>query len=240
MQTVPKIIHQIWGGGDEQLPNHLRVLSHTWKERHPAWKYMLWDDHKINIFVRENYPLYWDMFKKFTYPVQRWDTARCLILEKFGGVYLDFDTECLQPIDELLEGKPCWFSLEPVEHATVFKKNLLISTSLMGSVSGHHFIKKIVSNIFSYFQVMVFSTIHQKVFDVLKTTGPMMVTELYESLPLERKDDIALIPAEYLSPFTSNDTKLFLNNLDVEFLEKKLEKAYAIHYFLNDWVTDKK
>jgi hypothetical protein len=44
----------------------------------------------------------------------RWraDIARLEILYRFGGVYVDTDTECLRPLDPLL-GRPCWFAESP-------------------------------------------------------------------------------------------------------------------------------
>jgi mannosyltransferase OCH1-like enzyme len=99
---IPKIIHQIWSGIDESLPEHFKILGETWKEHHPAWKYEFWDNDRMNIFVRENYPNYWDAYNRFLYNVQRWDAIRYLILDRIGGMYVDFDYESLEPLDMLL------------------------------------------------------------------------------------------------------------------------------------------
>ena len=34
---IPKIIHQIWSGVDEPLPEYFSVLGETWKKYHPDW-----------------------------------------------------------------------------------------------------------------------------------------------------------------------------------------------------------
>lgn len=37
--VIPKIIHQIWSGLDECLPNYFETLGKTWKYDYPDWKY---------------------------------------------------------------------------------------------------------------------------------------------------------------------------------------------------------
>jgi mannosyltransferase OCH1-like enzyme len=119
MKEIPKIIHQIWSGIEEPLPEYFRILGETWKEHHPTWKYELWDNERMTGFIRTYYPQHWEIYQKYPYNVQRWDAIRYLILYKIGGMYVDFDSECLKPHDELFTGKTCCFSMEPEEHGKV-------------------------------------------------------------------------------------------------------------------------
>jgi hypothetical protein len=73
--------------------------------------------------------------------------------------------------------------------------------------------------------------------EVLETTGPFLLTSLYESY--NKKEDIYIIPAELVSPLSKMDVSLFLQPRDAsmdEYLEKKLEKAVAVHYFTGGWL----
>lgn len=232
---MPKIIHQIWGGA-ELLPVNLAELGETWKEYHPDWKYEFWDDARSLDFIQEHYPQYIKKFKDFTFNVQRWDAIRFLILYKMGGMYMDFDTQCLASLDELIADKICWFSLEPLVHAQVFDREIFLSTALMGCVPEHPFMGKVIDKVFGDFQKLKFTTLDNKGKECLKTTGPLMVTELYEQLSEGEKKNVSPIPAEYLSPFDKDDLLKYEKGEDMDILEQKIEKAYAVHYFFNSWL----
>lgn len=61
MITIPKIIHQIWSDKYKPLPEHLRIMGESWKEHHPDWEYILWDEKGMNDFIQLHYPQYIDM-----------------------------------------------------------------------------------------------------------------------------------------------------------------------------------
>ena len=90
---IPQIIHQIWSGIDEPLPETAQILGDTWKQDYPDWEYKVWNNQMMNDFVQQYYPQYWEIYQKFPYNIQRWDTIRYLILDKIGGMYVDFDYE---------------------------------------------------------------------------------------------------------------------------------------------------
>ncbi len=93
---IPKIIHQIWLG-DKIKPD---FCLNSWKEKHPDYEYILWTEDEIKkrnmVFecdtqIRQN--------KEFC---GKADIMRYEILYKYGGVYIDADTYCIENIDELL------------------------------------------------------------------------------------------------------------------------------------------
>lgn len=234
MNEVPKIIHQIWSGISEPLPERFRILGETWKRDYPDWKYEFWDNQRINEFIKEYYPQYWYVYCKFPYNVQRWDAIRYLILEKIGGMYVDFDYESIMPMDDLLKGKTCCFSLEKdfiTNHFRVFNNALMLSTA------GHPFMQRIVKYVFSK---TVFSFEHvAKNMAVFNTTGPYALIRLYDSLTDEEKKDIYLIPSEYVSPFTGNEAEEVRLGVKEQRLEDCLENAYAVHYYFSEWAKNK-
>ena len=75
----------------------------------------------------------------------------------------------------------------------------------------------------------------QKGYEVLNTTGPIMLTRLYNEY--DKKDDVYIIPKEIASPFSKTDIEMYLKGGEgvVDYLEKKLEKAIAVHYFVGAW-----
>ncbi|WP_165042818.1 glycosyltransferase family 32 protein [Dysgonomonas sp. ZJ709] len=229
-QSIPKIIHQIWSGVEEPLPEHFRMLGETWKANHPTWEYVLWDNNKMNDFIQKIYPQYWNTYNSFKYNIQRWDSIRYLILNEIGGIYADFDTECLKPMNNLLKDKTCCFSLEPKEHAIALGVSTLINNAIMMSEANHSFMKKVVIKVFQEKNTMPYT--HRNL-EILDTTGPLMLTKLYETFGKEH--NVHAIPAEYISPFTRQDTIDLFNNINITNLEGKLKKAFAVHYFFNTW-----
>jgi mannosyltransferase OCH1-like enzyme len=232
MQTIPKIIHQIWAGG-ESLPNILKELGETWKERHPQWEYILWSESNILSFIIKYFPGYLDLYHSFYYDIQRWDAIRYLIMYKIGGMYVDFDYECLENVAPLLAGKTCAFAMEPDIHAKLFNKATVFNNALMASVPAHVFMKKAIERVFSE-KILQYDNTFDKREYVLNTTGPWMLGELYNEF--EDKNSIYLIPAKFVSPFTKMEAEAVINGDKSEHLEEKLQEAYAIHYFLGTWL----
>jgi hypothetical protein len=66
----------------------------------------------------------------------RGDLLRYEILERFGGVYVDADFECLRPIDGLLKGIDCFCAWEIQDR--------WINNAIIGSVPAHPFIERLI------------------------------------------------------------------------------------------------
>ena len=237
MNDIPKIIHQIWSDLDRPLPEKFKLLGETWKENHPDWEYIFWDESRMNGFVEEYYPQYLTAYKSLKYNIQRWDAIRYLIIEKMGGMYVDFDYQCFSPLDDLLKDKSCCFPSEPDEHMIFYSKDIYINNGLIASVPNHPFLRILINSVFS--GIKNEKKYPDKQTEVLETTGPLLLTSLYEQY--DSKESIYIIPSELVSPLSARDVQvyLFANNIGKEiedYLDKKLEKAIAIHYFLGLWL----
>ena len=144
---IPKVIHQIWSDIDRPLPEHFKTLGETWRKSYPDWEYIQWDNEMMINFIKKNYPQYWDTYRRFHYNIQRWDSIRYLILDKLGGMYVDFDYESIEPMTELIKDKECCFSLEPEIHSPR-RGELFFNNAMILSVPEHFFMKKIISSVF--------------------------------------------------------------------------------------------
>lgn len=234
---IPKTIHQIWSGLTEPLPKYFELLAETWKDNHLEWEYILWDHRMMNDFVAENYPELQSKYLGLNHNIQRWDAIRYLILYKSGGMYVDFDYESIEPLDDILKGHSCCFSSEPEEHAQfVNEKRIYFNNALMASVPGHPFMKQVIDAVFD--ESNNGEQFPNKMFEVLKTTGPLMLCDVYEKYG--NKEDVYIIPEELVSPLSKPEIERFLktggDDSFNEHLEKKLEKAVAAHYFLGGWL----
>lgn len=227
---IPKIIHQVWEGNTIPLPDFLYELGKSWRNKHPDWEYIYWDKARMDSFVHDYYPFYMDIYNKFPYDVMRWDVIRYMILYKIGGLYVDFDYECLESIEPILGEWNCCLGLEPQQHGDLFNRKQVLGNALMASVAKNSFLKNVLEHVFSQRT----NDVSNRFFYVLNATGPFMLTDVYDVY--DDKENIYLIPEEYVSPFTKNDVVLYMNDLvDEDVLEKKLDKAVAVHYFFGTW-----
>lgn len=233
MQKIPKIIHQVWGGGT--LPDYFKQLSATWKRDYPDWQYVLWDDERIDGFIREFYPQYRDIYSRFPYHVQRWDAIRYLFLQKMGGMYVDVDYESIEPMDNLIDGKTCCFAQEPLSERDILnykKVDRMFNNAMMLSVPQHPFMDKVIEAVFREDNL---SRRDSKAVCVLETTGPRMLVDTYNRLIEAEKSDIYLLPTKYVTPFNIDQARRFLKGERSEELHDCMGEAYAVHYFIGSW-----
>ena len=200
---IPKIIHQVWEGKDGPPPNFLLDVSQTWKEQHPDWMYIFWDGEKINSFMSAH-PEYMKVYEAYRYAVQRWDMIRYLILYEYGGVYADLDYECIEPLDGLLENESCCLASDPEEHARIFNKSHIVTNAFMAVEAKHPLFKVILEHLLSDDPAQY--DMNDKFNYVLETTGPYMLTRVYDNYDFKEK--VRLLPASVISPLTKNEVAL--------------------------------
>jgi len=103
---IPKIIHNIWIQGYENLPNENKVSYASIKKLNPEWEFMIWDDDMIKKLLKK-YPFLYNMYiKTNNYTVIdnntiKSDIARYIIMKEYGGLYFDMDFNCTSSFDEL-------------------------------------------------------------------------------------------------------------------------------------------
>jgi len=213
---IPKVIHQTWKTND--VPEKFQKWSLTWKTKHPEWIYMFWTDQDIDDFVKQYYPQRYEMFQKWTYQIQRVDLFRCMILHHFGGVYVDLDFECIQPLDSLLN---CEILLgqEPTIHAQkVYQRPYIISNAIMGSIPNHPF------------WMYVLDCAEQKFYSkyrkqILWSTGPGLLTECYD----RTKNQYS---------FSVHSPDRFFSKVSQGFFQHQvnLHEIFGVHQWANSWL----
>ncbi|KAI7838788.1 hypothetical protein COHA_007403 [Chlorella ohadii] len=107
---LPRILHHVYfpnisafmsaaanpaSSDREELPQSCRAL-------HPGWQYIFWDWEAATKLVGTYYPEYFEMFQQLDSIIKRADAIRYFIMHAIGGLYLDLDIECFQPVDRWL------------------------------------------------------------------------------------------------------------------------------------------
>lgn len=129
-KTIPKIIHQIWIGDRTLQPNK---LMDTWKMA--GWEYKLWTEAEIDALELQNRSLYDFYYNKGCYYGAS-DVVRIEALQRFGGIYIDADTERLADIDDLLDCD--FFAVTEDDYSD------RIANGVIGSVPQHEILNKYI------------------------------------------------------------------------------------------------
>ena len=176
---IPKIIHQIWIG---PAPKPMKLLN-SWKESHPDFEYILWDENEI---LKRNMNFKCQKQIDSIKGPQEWagkaDIMRYEILEKYGGFYLDSDSICLNSIHSLCSNTAfaCYENEEKRKH--------LVANGNIGTQAHNVLFKMIIDHIskqnynFSEGGVELNS---KKI--VWKLTGPLLFTEFCLKYPTSIK-----------------------------------------------------
>ena len=134
--SIPKVIHQIWLGS--AVPRKLKRYSESWRRHHPDWEFRIWTDREVADFDFATRPL----FDEAECWGQKSDLLRVEILNRVGGVYVDFDYLSYKPIDLLVERYDFFTTLKYIFTAhlgwpAVWPDPIVACNSLMGTRPGH-------------------------------------------------------------------------------------------------------
>lgn len=232
MIRIPKIIHQTWK--DEKLPNAFQLLSETWREMLPDWEYRLWTDEMNREFVRTYYPDFLEKYDAYPKNIQRADAIRYLLLQTYGGLYVDLDFECLEPeFITLLEDADFVAGKEPYAHSSRYGMDYIICNALMASVPNHPFLKDICDIMMNHPHGW---DVRNKI-DVLDSTGPFLVTNVYNNY--SQKENVKLVEPEYLYPIQLGEARLIFEDRIPKEMVHRINVAYALHYFWGTWWNTK-
>ena len=244
-KPIPKILHQIWWQGLDDLIAKSKIVygsdmynepdwrrtnflkwSKTWKHHHPSWHYRLWDEAKIVQMIKKHFPDFLETFTSLDAVIKKIDFSRYLIMFLYGGVYVDMDFEAFRPIDPLI------FSTQGLDIEEGFINDYegpsvllseegavkTINCAVLASTPRHPF-----------FWLTIHEVIRREdeykdkplMLDVLHSTGPVMLTNvasLYESL--YPRSNVRVLR------YDSNEVKL-LHPLTADDLEVDTREEYS-------------
>jgi hypothetical protein len=163
--NIPKIIHQIWIGPKPMPFLHMN----GWQQMHPDFEYIRWTEAEFqerNIRFECQHRI--DEMEEWAgkADIMRWE-----LLYRYGGVFLDADSICVSPIDDVLMKCESFAGWEQEQC-----RKGLIATGTMGFPPRHPLVKAAVD------------WIKNNCVDVRQTknrawqsVGPMLLTRLYHT-----------------------------------------------------------
>jgi GT2 family glycosyltransferase len=163
---IPKIIHQLWIGNKAPPPKN---LMDTWRDKNPDFTYIYWNEEE---FAK----------RKIVFKCQKRideieeingkaDIIRWELLYHYGGVFLDADSICIEPIDDELMNKK---SFAGWENETA--RPGLIATGTMGFPPKHPLPAAAV-------ELIIKNPVSQKKTNRMawQNVGPGLLTALYNT-----------------------------------------------------------
>lgn len=206
-------IMQTWKSADLKssgAPPIYRIAMDSWKHHNRDWRYVFIDDNRLESYMKCNhgwFTPYWDRYDKM---INKVDAFRYFYLYDNGGLYVDMDFECLQPLDRLID-----------EHC---HSNEIVLGKLRNQDGSPH----AIPNAFMYaaspqhlFWVYVINQLIVNIdrSTVERRTGPALLKDAYENY----KARLTPIRSEIMSGLNLNqDTDKHMNGNEIALLDSKL------------------
>jgi mannosyltransferase OCH1-like enzyme len=202
---IPKILHQIWFGGP--IPEKYKKWQATWISAHPDWTYIVWNDETIKDFPMKNKY----KFEQAKNLGLKSDIARYEILYQLGGVYVDFDMECLKSIDAFTHCCDFFACLEDNSER--------IGNAIIGSKAGNLILEQCLDII------SISNTQVTGLWDVVNTTGPGLLTTCFIEIMQHYDQRCVTFPHNFFYP-----------NIRINGTNLTKPETYAVHYWHGAWV----
>lgn len=178
---IPKIIHQIWVGTH---PAPTKFMD-TWRDKHPDFEYIRWSEAEIN---KRGLPLScMNRVNEMEEMAGKADIIRWEILYHYGGVFLDADSICIEPIDDLMKNVNAFVGWENEQCRAG-----LAAVGTMAFPPKHPLVRECIE------------WIHQNDCSVVRTgkrawmlTGPVLLSNLINT---KKYPDIVIYPSYYFLP----------------------------------------
>ena len=222
---IPYVFHQTWK--TRRIPAALTKFRTTWHHHHPQAEHRLWTDRDNLAFLEKHYAWFVPAYKRYPENIMRVDAVRYFIIYHYGGIYVDLDFECLRCIDPLLEEKHCVLACEPAAHLNTFdgsnESKHIVCNAFIAAAPKHPFMEHLIKMLSKQANRQ---TIAQDPNAVLDLTGPLLVTQAYESYP--HKEHVNVEASQLLYPITKEQATQARTTW-------QLNDAYAIHHWRGTW-----
>lgn len=177
MEQIPPKLHLILK--DKLAVQHrYAALYRQLQQLHPGWEVLLYDDADALRMVQLYYPQWEAAYNSYPRMIQRTDVSRLLLLYHYGGFYLDTDMHLFRSLHDLQEHKLVLAEEKTLDEASCrqlgHRNALRIANYMLGAAPGQPFIYEAISRAITNSNHSIDSE-----HDVLESTGPGMLTDLY-------------------------------------------------------------
>ena len=95
---IPKIIHSISPRDKNKWHPIWENCLKSWYRHYPQedYEHIMWDDEKIDYFVKEKFEKYYSVYSDFPFHIMKIDMFRLCLMYEYGGLYKDMDCYCYE------------------------------------------------------------------------------------------------------------------------------------------------
>jgi len=234
---IPKIIHQIWFQGVDNIPSDLLEYHYSWINTHPEYTFIVWDQHMIEKLINTSETWIKELYYSYNKMIQKIDFAKYVILYVYGGIYIDMDIKCLKNLNILLENNTysAIFSVMPtaffqqlillfIGHSL---NNLIINNGIIFIEKNHPIMLETIKAAYNQ-RDTIYKHINNFLY-IFYTTGPICLTNGVNNYTKTNpsSDNILLLDSSYFENCLSI-------NLDTCVPP---EHAIGIHLYKGSWVS---
>lgn len=213
---IPKLIHHIWIGDNKISPTYLEFIE-KWKGMYSDYSFLYWN----NEMVKDSGIITEDIEKYFNSNINialKADLLRFKILEKFGGLYIDVDTEPLRRMPDTILSYDFFSGYQP---------NNEIAIGIMGSslnnILVERYIKSVLSNISSYTDS--YGSVSN---DIWKISGPEYFTSFLQ--PYIDNINYKFFESKYFYPYSWMEMHRRYEDFSITSPE-----SYSVHHWAKNW-----
>ncbi len=197
MYMIPKIIHRIWLGSD--LPQEYVQYGKTFEAFHGDFEMKLWTEKELKEdgLWRDDIPGYYNCQS---------NVYRLMILQKYGGTYVDCDIECVASL-RMFQTQLGYCGYQVEKHT--------ISNAVIASIPNGAWINKLVATLPKYMSMK-------------PPYGPKHITENTKLATLtDPGDGIMVMPKDFFFPYSFYQTRC--SPKDCTYLVHKWDRRWMGH-----------
>jgi mannosyltransferase OCH1-like enzyme len=224
---IEKKIHRLWLG-PKPMPEHYVEYGRQWQEMNPDWEVIEWNAETIPDVINVDI---WDAVGKMAkssitmdwdraIAVQRADVLGYELIWRFGGIYMNCDIQPIQPLDGLIAqtGERAFACFEGY-----YNERRYLVNAVLGGPKEHPFWKDCIDTLPARYLNMMFAPMEQ-------TTGPHLITDVYERGWYKRTDEFVALEEYYFNPVHFRDIAVGQDASDrVEWARE--QGAYGLHHW---------
>ena len=233
MLGIPALLHQIWLGG-RPLPARWADFSDRLQAMNPEFQYKRWGDADADALIAGT--PYEPFYRAWTNPGFRSDILRLLILQQFGGIYLDTDCEPVRPLDCLRAGREAFlgatFQPQPIHE-------VLVENAAIGSCPGHPFLASALSAILAVCAIFSMGDFAKGVPNVVLLTGPGQLSSVlteYRHKPESIAFDVSVLPTRAFYPVVPGGP--WQHTFRPPAVPEEFPGTLLIHWWDGSWVRE--
>jgi mannosyltransferase OCH1-like enzyme len=195
--NIPKITHQIWMQGFENIPDKFKKNLETLHRLNPEYEHKQWDESMLRDECKKYSEECLERFNSLEQMILKVDLGRYVVLYNYGGISVDTDMEQLKPIRTLPDIDSNKFMISK----SAFPYNMvgILNNAIIITPVNNKILETIIEAIINdKRKASDFST---KELCTQYLTGPKFISDILTNISMP----YTIINNKYFEPCSSND-----------------------------------